>query len=228
METNQKTIGILVVIGLVIISGGLIILAQGGSYDLKTLSGTRGPEGAPILIEEYSSFQCPACKAAAPILAAALNDFPTQVRFEYKDFPLSQHANSRPAAAAALCAAQQDKFFEYHDRVFEDQSQWAGSADSDSYFVNLAVELDLDINSWEECRNSRTVRQAIQDDVNEGTERGVDSTPTFFVNGNKIEAPTSVFGWIQALEKELERQGLTAENKAGEPITDEEEAVEED
>ena len=227
METNQKTIGILVVIGLVIISGGLIILARGGSYDLKTLSGTKGPEGAPILIEEFSDFECPACKANAPIIAAALKDFPTQVRFVYKDFPLGQHTSARPAAAAALCAAQQDKFFEYHDKVFEDQRVWAGSVDSDSFFVNLAVELGLDINSWEECRSSRTVRQAIQDDINEGTERGVDSTPTFFVNGNKVEAPTSVFGWITAIEKELEKQGLTSENKADEPITDDEE-VEED
>jgi len=216
METEPKNKGLIlggIVGGVILVTAGLFWLAGGGGYELKTTDGTVGPADAPILIEEFSDFQCPACRANAPIVGAALKEFPTQVKFVYKDFPISTHANARSAASAALCAAQQDMFKPYHDKLFEDQQVWASpTASTEEYYTNLAVELGLDLEDWDQCRNSRDARQAVQADVDEGFDRGVTGTPTFFVNGEQVETPASVFAWINLIEQELEKKGLTPEN----------------
>lgn len=217
MENEPKNKGLIlggIIAGVIIVTGGLILLAGGGGYELTVMDPTKGPEEAPVVIEEFSDFQCPACRANAPIVAAAIEEFPTQVKFVYKDFPLSSHSQSRTSASAAFCAAQQGKFQEFHDALFENQAVWSiGSTEAQEFFTNLAIEQGLDVEDWNRCRDSRDARRAIQDNVDEGFERGVTGTPTFYVNGEKIESPASVFAWISLIEKELEKQGMIPENK---------------
>ncbi len=217
MENESKNKGLIiggVIAGVIIVTGGLMLLAGGGGYELTVLDPISGPEDAPIVIEEFSDYQCPSCRASAPIIAAAVAEFPTQVKFVYKDFPIASHSNARSAASAALCAAQQNQFKEFHDSLFESQQVWASpSVNADEHFTNIAVEHGLDIEDWNLCRNSRDARQAVQANVDEGFERGVTGTPTFYFNSEKIETPASVFAWINLIQSELEKQGITPENK---------------
>ena len=84
-----------------------------------------GPADAAIVIKEYSDFECPACQALHPVLQDIRKEYNGQVRFQYNDFPLSQHKYSTTAAVGAECAFQQDKFFDYHDLLFDNQETWA-------------------------------------------------------------------------------------------------------
>ncbi len=201
-------------VGSVLIIWGLIFIAQGESYDLAIVDPAIGPNEAPILIEEFSDFECPACGANAPILKEALQEYPTQVKFVYKDFPLSSiHPQAREAAAGVLCAAQQGKFQEFHDGVFAEQSTWSGeTGDITPYLATLVDEQGIDKAEWETCIASRQAKKAVDADFSEGRSRGVNSTPTFFLNGELVQTPQSVFQWIQLINTELEAQGLTPEN----------------
>lgn len=213
-KNGTKVVGIIIAV-IVVISAGLILLARGGNYQLTVLDPGVGPEDAPVLIEEFADFQCPACRANAPLIKAAIADFPTQVRFVYNDFPLSQHGQARSAAISALCAAQQGQFEAYHDSLYENQQVWAqGGSSAEDFFVKSATDLGLDRNDWQSCRDSRDAREAVQADVDEGFERGISSTPSFMVNGEIIENPVSVFAWVKLIEEQLEAKGITPENKA--------------
>lgn len=213
---NKLFVGILSVVGVLVLGWGLIFLARGEEYALAVIDPSFGSDDAPILIEEYSDFECPACAAAAPILKGALKEYPTQVKFVYNDYPINSiHAQAQPAAQAALCAAQQGKFFEFHDGIFGKQSEWtqtSSGSDVEPVLVALANENELNIEEWNTCRNSRTVRNVILDDFKEGVDRGVNATPSFFVNGERVNNPGSIFSWIKEINKALEAKGITPEN----------------
>lgn len=198
------------ILGAILITWGLIWLAQGESYQLSVLDPIIGDENAPVLIEEFSDFQCPACGAVAPVLKEALKNYTDEVKLSYKDFPLASiHPQARTAAAGALCAAQQDEFQSFHDALFENQSQWAEQGgDVREFMLGLVNTLGLDQQEWETCIDSRDVKKAIDADFEEGRSRGVNATPTFFVNGEQIQTPQSVFQWIQLIDGELEKQGI--------------------
>jgi protein-disulfide isomerase len=230
MEKNNTMIGVLLAIGAIVVTGGLVWLAGGGSYELQVMDPVIGEENAPVTIEEFSDFQCPACAANAPIVKEVLKEFPSQVRLVYRDFPLSIHRFARGAASAALCAAQQGQFQEYHDALFESQQVWANENEANAdevFFVATAQNLGLNMEEWEQCRTSRDARKAVQNDVDEGFERGVSATPTFYLNGEQIaETPASVFGWISLIEAELESQGLEPENQQSDGGEESDEMVE--
>ena len=88
---------------------------------------SRGPENAPIQIIEFSDFQCPFCFQAHPTVSKVLSNYGDKIRFVYRHYPLPNHPNARPAAEAAACAAEQDRFWQYHDRLFENQSKLSAS-----------------------------------------------------------------------------------------------------
>ena len=205
-----------VILGLAVVSWVLILIARGQSYELSFVDPVLGSEDAPVLIEEFSDFQCPACAASAPIVKEALTNYPTQVKFVYKDFPLASiHPQARPAAIGVLCAAQQGKFEEFHDSIFENQADWTtGGGNIQDYMSNLVDENEINRQEWEACISSRDAKKAVDANFDEGRSRGVNSTPTFFVNGTQITPPQSVFQWIQAIDKALEEKGIEPENRS--------------
>lgn len=207
---KQQLKAILVVVAIVIIGGALLFLARTGGVDLVLKDPFVGVENAPIHIEEFSDFQCPACRAAAPIIKELVKQYPDQVKLTYRDFPLPSHDEAKSAAVAALCAGQQGQFFEFHDRLFTGQSEWESTnTDIDPFINKLIADLGLDVAAMDTCRNSRQARSEVERDFDEGQERGVDSTPSFFVDGNKIQNPGSLFAWRQFIDDLLEEKGLS-------------------
>jgi len=158
-----------------------------------------GPDDAPITIVEFSDFQCPYCRqwyqtVYEPLLAA----YPNQIRVVYRHLPLTSiHPDAQAAAEAAMCAEEQDKFWEFHDKLFGGELLGAG------VYSQYASALGLNLEKFENCINNRTYQQAVQADSDFALNLGVNSTPTFFVNGLAIVGAQPLDVFRQVIDKEL-------------------------
>ncbi len=149
---------------------------------------TRGAtESAQFTIVEFSDFQCPACKQTVPYVDALVNQYPDQVRLVYRHFPLSGHPNSDDAARAAEAAAVQDKFWPMHDVLFAKQDQWSGLKDPRSYFIDLAKEMGLDEAQFVADLDGQAVRDVVERDRRWAETNHLPGTPSFFLNGKKLD-----------------------------------------
>jgi len=152
----------------------------------------RGDPNAPISIIEFSDYQCPFCARfytqTLPLLKEEYID-QGKVNFVYRDFPIqSIHPNALPAAVAAECADDQNKYWEYHDILFERQDSWA-KQDSDlvmSTFSQYATDIGLEQGQFDTCLGSGKYLQEVQNDLNDGRNYEVTGTPGFFIGNEKI------------------------------------------
>lgn len=146
----------------------------------------KGATSSPIVLIEYSDFQCPACGAYFPLVEKLVAEEGTKFALVSRHFPLMQHANAIPAAQAAEAAGKQGKFWEMHDLLFGNQAEWEGSKDVKTVFIGYATRLGLDIAQFTADYDLPEIKDRIDADVRSGYKAGVDSTPTFFLNGKKI------------------------------------------
>jgi len=158
-----------------------------------------GPEDAPITIIEFSDYQCPFCQRwHVESFDKILEEYPDQVRIVYRDFPLTSiHPEAVPAAQAANCAYEQDAFWEFHGQLFSGENQLS----SDTY-SQIAKDIGLDMNKFEQCVSSEKYADEVQSDLSYAINLGVKSTPTFFLNGIPLVGaqPYEVFKEIIDLE----------------------------
>jgi len=138
---------------------------------------TRGREDAPVTVVEFSDFQCPYCRKASATVHQLVERYGDNVRIQFKQFPLSIHPNAFPAARASVCAAEQGRFWEYHDRLFA-----TGEATPDA-LAEAATSVGLDAQRFKGCMASEASAEAVRQDMREGSKLGIRGTPTFFVNG---------------------------------------------
>lgn len=159
-----------------------------------------GPVGAPITIIEFSDYQCPFCgKWYNDVWSRLKIDYAGKVRFVYRDFPLfSVHPEAGPAAEAAECAGDQNKYFEFHDLLFSDQSN-LGQATYEKY----AIQLGLDMTKFKECLTTGKYKPEISSDYEFASTLGVNSTPTFFINGIPLVGAQPYEVFKQLIDKEL-------------------------
>ncbi len=154
-----------------------------------------------IVFVEYADFQCPACAAYHPLLKKLKQEYGTKVKFVFRHFPLTQvHPNALLASYAAEAAGAQGKFWEMHDKLFETQSAWSTSANAQSLFESYAGQLGLNVDQFKKDIDSGSTSQKVTSQQSGGTLAGIDSTPTFFINGKKIQNPNS----YEALKNTLE------------------------
>ena len=159
-----------------------------------------GPEDAPIVIVEFSDFQCPFCKrfhdeTFQQLLAA----YPNQIRFVYRHLPLTSiHPEAFPAAEASMCANEQNAFWQYHDQIFARQDQL-----SRDLYLQIAGDLGLDSVAFEDCLNNRKYENVVQTDLDFAVNLGVNSTPTFFINGLAVVGAQPLDVFKQVIDKEL-------------------------
>lgn len=172
----------------------LVIVSKQNSQKAVTValssSGwVRGDEKAPVTIAEFSDLQCPACKAYKPMIDQALSEFSGKVKLLYKHFPLPSHKNGIPAAKAAEAAGSQGKFWEMHDLLFEKQDEWAilNAADINEKLVSYAKELKLDEEKFKKDLEDKKLEEKITSQKDEGAGLGVNATPTFYINSQKVE-----------------------------------------
>ncbi len=143
----------------------------------------KGDPKSSIVLEEFSDFQCPACGAAQPTVSQILKTYGDKIAFSYRHFPLlSIHANAFSAALASECANDQGKFWEYHDLLFKNQKDLRQAT-----LLRLADETDLNKDFFAACLKSRAKARVVQADMQEGERRKINSTPTFFLNGELVQ-----------------------------------------
>jgi protein-disulfide isomerase len=140
---------------------------------------TQGPEKAALTIVEFSDLQCPYCSQFAPILDSLARSYPNDVKVVFKNFPLSFHEKARAAAAAAIAAGKQGKFFEFRYKVAPHYHDLG-----DSLYLAVAKEIGLDVPRFKkEMSLSPEVNKMLDEDMDLGRKVGVEGTPTIFVNG---------------------------------------------
>ena len=128
-----------------------------------------------------------------------------KVRFIYRHFPLRQHLNSKVAAYAAEAAGKQGQFWQMHDLLFDGQEKWAEEKNPRDIFVEYARSLNLDIEKFKNDLNSKEIRQKVEADLQSGLKAGVNATPTFFLNGVKLQNPASYEEFKNILNEEISK-----------------------
>ena len=154
------------------------------------------PADAPITIVEFSDFQCPYCIQAVPEIEALLKVYPKQVKLIFKQFPLEIHSDAYRAATAALSAQKQDKFWEMHYALFAHHDNLSMES-----ILHIAQDLKLDMTRFRKDMDSKDIHDTIARDLADGTQAGVEGTPTIFINGQRYNGRielTSLRGLIGA------------------------------
>ncbi|MEK7462411.1 MAG: thioredoxin domain-containing protein [Patescibacteria group bacterium] len=184
---------ILTVITVVLFGGAIVYSKTANEKNNQGVTVTDHVKGnleATVTLTEYSDFQCPACASFQPVVAELMAQYGDKLRFEYKHFPLPIHNFAQQAAVAAEAASQQGKFFEFHDTLFSKQQEWSTSATPQVFFVQYAKELGLDVEKFKAHQNSSVLRDAVRASSNEARELGLTGTPTFFLNGERMQFET--------------------------------------
>ena len=169
-------------------------------YDIPTEGyPSLGPDNAKLVIVEFSDFQCPFCRRFHDETYQALLDaYPGQIHFVYRNLPLTSiHPSAMPAAIASLCANDQNAYWEYHEKLFSSETL------DEATYIQYATELDLDVETFTACLSSGSHDAFIQEDMDFALGLGVQSTPTFFVNGLAIIGAQPLVNFTQIIDKEL-------------------------
>jgi protein-disulfide isomerase len=165
----------------------------------------RGQAQAPVTIIEFSDLQCPFCASVTPTLRELMKQYPDQVRWVFKNFPLDFHADSPLAHAAALAAERQGKFWEMHDLIFANQH----TLKRDNLLAE-ARSLNLDMGRFTADLDSADVKRQLETDKKEGEWLGVNGTPAFFINGTSLSGAMPMEQFQAAINNALVALGKPA------------------
>lgn len=167
-----------------------------------------GQEDAKVTIIEFSDFQCPFCeqlwKETLPQIKKEYVET-GKVKFAYRHYPLDFHANAEKAAEASECANEQGKFWEMHDKLFENQAKWEsqGAADALTTFASLADEIGISGANLKSCVESGKFEKTVKDDLAEGTTVGVQGTPATYINGLLVSGAQPYSAFKTIIDQEL-------------------------
>jgi predicted DsbA family dithiol-disulfide isomerase len=167
-----------------------LALDEGGSP-------ARGALKPAVTIVEFSDFECRFCRDVQPALKQVLENYKKDVRLVFKHLPLEGHRNAVPAARAAYCAGEQDRFWQFHDALFATESLSPG------VFDRIASEIGLGMERFKECRSSEHSRAAVIKDTETARSFRIDSTPSFLVNGKLFTGALSSADWQKIIAREL-------------------------
>jgi len=213
--TKRKTIQIVVwAVIILAIGGGVYALTQGDTQsnsntaDIISTSDTdwvKGNTNSDVVLIEYSDFQCPACASYSAMFKQLAEDLGDSAKFVYRHYPLhSIHSNAQLAAQAAEAAGLQGKFWEMHDKLFAGQSEWSGQPDPTSVFVSYAESLELNKEQFKSDLTLAAVKDKVDNDYKSATQAGLNSTPSFILNGEKIDNPRSLDEFKELLLGKIE------------------------
>lgn len=219
---------ITLLVAAVLIFGGVFVLSndntasnlkKGGTVDLSLLipegsfitSGFDGEgyipasDSAKVTLVEFGDYECPACTVYHPFVKQILTEFSGEVSFVFRNYPLSYHKNADIASYAVEAAGLQGKYWQMHDIVFENTTDWADSGDAQKVFIGYAQNLEMDTEKYASDINSDVIKNKILSDKRDGDQAGIDATPTFFINGRKIELRGNYETFRQAILSEIDK-----------------------
>lgn len=165
----------------------------------------RGPAKAPVVLVEFSDFQCPYCARSQTVLQQIKEAYGDKVRFLFKHLPLDMHKDARRAAEASLCAAEEGKFWELHDWMFANMNQL-----SEPQLIAQATTLGLDVERFTSCLTGGGKAEQVNADMMAARELGITGTPAFVVNGRMVMGAQPFEAFKEVIDDELARAGATA------------------
>jgi len=185
VKKTRAVVIILVVLVLAVIGYGIYVnvLVKGNYPEVYIPKPYEGNTTAKVVITEYSDFQCPACGYAEPIVRTLRAEYKDRVAFRYVHFPLTNlHPNAFAAAEASECANDQGQFWQYHDKLFENQNDLGRDL-----YLKIAGQLSLNITSFKACIDSNAKKSDVEKDLSESLSKNLKGTPSFFVNDKPVE-----------------------------------------
>jgi predicted DsbA family dithiol-disulfide isomerase len=159
---------------------------------------SRGPSNAPITIVEFSDYQCPYCSRAEETVKKVMDEYKGKIRLFYRDYPLPFHAQAQKASEAALCAADQNKYWEMHEKLFANQQALAVPQ-----LKEHAKGLGLDAGKFDKCLDGGDKAKLVETSKKAGEEAGVNGTPHFFINGRPLSGAQPFEEFKKVIDAEL-------------------------
>jgi protein-disulfide isomerase len=210
MSTEVKILAVMGTLSAAVI-GGVFVLTGASTQNsipkedllVRDNSNTIEQSGAKITLVEFGDYQCPACAAAHPIVKQILSNYEGRITFVFRHFPLSSHKNARDAARAAEAAGSQGKYWEMHYKLYGNQEEWANSNNPIDIFAKYAGGLNLDVELFKKEAQSSKFDEKINGDQSDGIELQVNSTPTFFFNGEKLQGVPEYNSLKERIDKVL-------------------------
>jgi protein-disulfide isomerase len=202
----KKQIIILVSIAAVVLAGAVVLFIKGNGVppaevgkpvDAKKLlrdnSHATGKLDAKVVVVEFGDYQCPACGAAEPVVEQMIKDYKgnNDLAFVFRNYPLPMHPNAPMGAEAAEAASGQGKFWEMHDMLYQKQAEWSNLPNPLDTFAGYAQSLGLDVNKFKQEVQGNKYSDVIAADTSDANDLGVNATPTFYVNGEKLDISAS-------------------------------------
>lgn len=179
--------------------------------DRKTLDSryVRGPATAPVTLEIYGDFQCPSCAATSGLIDELAKQYGEKMRVVFHEFPLAMHQHAVPAAMAAEAAGEQGHFWEMHDMLYQYQTVWSRASDPNRFFNAYAQEIGLDPVRFNADLHSTELKGRLISSGDAGVKRGVQNTPTIFVNGTAVRGSFNKNTLREAIDSALAAKGAS-------------------
>lgn len=180
--------------------------ATGSSSSSKLTEHIKGNPDAKVALVEYGDFQCPYCQQYEPTIKQVIDKYQNDIKFQFRNFPLINiHQNAFAAARAAEAAGLQNKYWEMHDALYSQANwqTWTTANAPQAEFNTYAKELGLDVEQFKKDFSSSTVNDAVNADQAEGNRLKITGTPSFFVNGKKVEISNSLASFEKVIDEAL-------------------------
>jgi protein-disulfide isomerase len=186
------------------------------SSSSTTTNHVEGKGTTGVKLVEYGDYQCPYCQVYSATVKQVVADYGDKITFQFVNFPLtSLHQNAFAAARAAEAAGKQNKYWEMHDLLYQNNdpngaSGWVASTSPTTYFNQFATQIGLDLTKFKTDYASSAVNDAINADMAAGNKLGVDSTPNFILDGKKVQINNSVDDFKKAIDAAIKKQASTS------------------
>jgi protein-disulfide isomerase len=199
------------ILAIIVVAAGAYWLARPGKSSGSNAPATNhimGTGSSGVTLTEYGDYQCPACEQYYPVVKQVVSQYQDRIHFQFRNLPLLQiHQNAFAGARAAEAAALQGKFWEMHDKLYDVQNEWSTSNNPYTYFKSYATELKLNTDQFKKDYESQKVNDTINADIAAFTKTGNPlSTPSFFIDGKKIDNPNDLQGFTNLLDAAISKK----------------------
>ncbi len=206
---SNRFFAILLII--IAIIGGAVFVSKSKDSDTPVASNTQpssittGKGTTGVTLVEYGDFQCPVCGSFFPIVQQVKEKYGDQITFQFRNFPLSEiHPNAVIAARASVAADKQGKFWEFHDLLYQNQSTWSSSKSPETFFENYAEQVGLDVAQFKTDLASTETNNIVQADRADAQKQGFTGTPTFVLDGKKLDPnPSSLEAFSAKIDEAI-------------------------
>lgn len=174
-------------------------------------------QDAPLTLVEFGDYECPACSAYAPLTKQAITEFAGKVNYVFRNFPLSQHKNALITSYAAEAAGLQGMFWQMHEKLYSSQEEWSGTSNAREMITGYAEGMGLNVPQFIQDIDSQRVKDRVAKDLADGNLVGLNATPTFYLNGVKIERMPGNYAEFKKLIEEALNSVPQEETQSKEP-----------